>query len=275
VIDLHLHTTASDGLLQPATLVDRAAEAGLTIVAITDHDTTAGVDEASAAAAARNLRVVPGIEITAVEHGRDVHILGYFLNTRCAVLTEFLAAQRADRLRRVAAMADKLTALGCRIDLEGLLADGAGSSRSVGRPALADALVAGGHAADRSDAFARLLGRGKPAFVPRTGVAGADVIAVIHAAAGIASLAHPGIMHDDEAVRALAAVGLDALEVWHSDHSADDQQRYYQLAAELGLARSGGSDYHGDGVHRACRLGGISIPPDEFARLESAAGARR
>lgn len=273
MIDLHLHTTASDGLLDPASLVARAASAGLRVISVTDHDTVSGIEAATAAACRLEVRVVPGIEVTAVEGERDVHILGYFFDPVHDVLSRFLTDQRADRARRVREMAARLQALGCGIDVEPLLAGPSG--RSVGRPAIADALVAGGYARDRNDAFARLLGRGRPAFVPRRGVSGAGVIAIIHASGGIASLAHPGVLADDALISPLAAAGLDALEVWHSDHSEGESAHYSRLAGELGLARTGGSDYHGDGVHGAARLGGVSLGEDEFHLLKSRAVARR
>jgi 3',5'-nucleoside bisphosphate phosphatase len=275
MIDLHLHTTASDGLLPPRVLVQRAAAAGLTTIAVTDHDTVGGLGEAAEAGAELGVRVVAGIEITAVENQRDVHVLGYFLDPDSPVLTRFLQAQRSDRIRRVREIAARLAELGYRIEIEPLLEAAARGGRSIGRPAVADALVMAGHSVDRNDAFARLLGRGCPAFVPRTGVAGAAVLETIHAAGGIASLAHPGIATDDEFIEALAAVGLDAIEVWHSDHSPEQQTHYAALADRLGIGRSGGSDYHGDGLHRACRLGGVVLPLAEFTRLEGlAAGSR-
>ena len=274
MIDLHLHTTASDGLLAPAALVERAAAVGLTTIAITDHDTVAGIAEASVAGERFGVRVVPGIEITAVEGGRDVHVLGYFLDINSAQLDRFLCTQRSDRVRRVRAMAARLAGLGCSIDLEPLIA-AAGQGRSVGRPAIADALIAAGYAIDRNDAFARLLGRGQPAFVPRTGVPGAQVIATIHAAGGVASLAHPGIVSMDDLIGLLRSAGLDALEVWHSDHSPEQARHYHEVAARLGLARTGGSDFHGDGLHRSCRLGGVTLPAPEFDRLQALAASSR
>jgi predicted metal-dependent phosphoesterase TrpH len=274
VIDLHLHTTASDGLLSPPALVERAREVGLTVMSVTDHDTVGGINEASRAAAACGIRVVPGIEMTAVEQERDVHILGYFIDPDDAALAAFLTGQRSDRLRRVRIIADRLASLGHPIDVTALLSRADNSSRSIGRPAIADALVAAGHATDRGDAFERLLGRGRPAFVPRRGVPGADVVRVIHRAGGIASLAHPGIAGDDALIPALAAAGLDAIEVWHSDHRPDDVARYSAMADELGLGKSGGSDFHGDGVHRACRIGEIALPAAAFAALEARVGRR-
>ena len=275
MIDLHLHTTASDGLLSPRLLVQRAAAAGLTTIAVTDHDTVGGLREAADAGSELGVRVVTGIEITAVENERDLHVLGYFLDPDSVVLTEFLRTQRSDRIRRVREMAARLAALGYPIDAEPLVAAAAGGGRSIGRPAVADALVAAGHSVNRDDAFARLLGHGCPAFIPRIGVAGAAVLETIHAAGGVASLAHPGIATADGLIDALAAAGLDAIEVWHSDHSPEQQTHYGALADRLGIAKSGGSDYHGDGLHRACRLGGVLLPAVEFARLERlAAGAR-
>jgi 3',5'-nucleoside bisphosphate phosphatase len=275
VIDLHLHTTASDGLLEPAALVERAAAAGLTTIAVTDHDTVAGIAAARAAGARIAIEVVAGIEITAVEDGHDVHILGYFVDADNAALAEFLATQRADRTRRVREIGARLATLGYAIDAEALLASAGQGSRSIGRPAIADALVAAGHAADRNDAFGRFLGRGQAAFVPRAGVSGATVVRVIHEAGGVASLAHPGLGPDDRLIEPLVAAGLDALEVWHCDHTPVQREHYFAVAERLGLARSGGSDFHGDAVHRSCRLGGIDVPRAEFTRLQSLAGAAR
>ena len=275
MIDLHLHTTASDGLLEPAALVERAARAGLTIIAVTDHDTVSGIAEARAAGTRHGLDVVAGIEITAVEHGCDVHILGYFIDAESAPLAEFLTTQRVDRVRRVREIGARLASLGYPVDVESLLESAGRGSRSIGRPAIADALVTAGHTADRNDAFARLLGRGQPAFVPRAGVAGATVVRVIHDAGGVASLAHPGLGPDDSLIEPLAAAGLDAIEVWHCDHTPEQRAHYFALAERLGLARSGGSDFHGDAVHRSCRLGGIDVPRAEFDRLQSLARVGR
>lgn len=275
MIDLHLHTTASDGLLAPRALVRRAADAGLTTIAVTDHDTLGGLAEAREAGTEAGIRVVAGIEITAIENGRDVHVLGYFLDPDNPALAAFLQSQRSDRVRRVREIAVRLAELGCPIEVEPLVAAAARGGRSIGRPAIGDALVAAGHCVDRNDAFARLLGRGRPAFVPRTGVSGASVVSTIHGARGVASLAHPGILGSDELIPSLADAGLDALEVWHSDHSPEQEEHYAGLANRFGLARSGGSDYHGDGLHRACHLGGVQLPAHEFARLEGRAPRSR
>jgi predicted metal-dependent phosphoesterase TrpH len=159
-------------------------------------------------------------------------------------------------------------------DVGSLLA-GAPAGRSIGRPAVADALVTAGHATGRDEAFERWLGRGRPAFVPRRGASGRDVIQIIHAAGGIASLAHPGLLAQDDWIPELVEAGLDAIEVWHSDHTPEDVARYGALAARYRLARPGGSDYHGAGVHRESRIGSVTLPPAEFAALAAAAQVRR
>jgi predicted metal-dependent phosphoesterase TrpH len=275
LIDLHLHTTASDGLLAPAALVDRAAAAGLTIIAVTDHDTVGGLADAAEAGRARALRVIAGIEITAIEEGVDQHVLGYFIDPESPVLTAFLKEQREERIRRVRDMGERLRSIGLPLDVDHLIRAAHADGRTIGRPAIADALVAAGHAVDRTDAFDRLLRRGRPAFVPRRGAPAAVVIDTIHAAGGIASLAHPGVTSSDALIETLAGQGLDAVEVWHSDHSPDRERHYGLLADRLGLAKSGGSDFHGDGVHRAARLAGVSLPAQEFQRLEARAAERR
>lgn len=275
MIDLHLHTTASDGRLSPEALVRRAASAGLTVISVTDHDTTAALAEAGAAARHCGLRLVTGIEVTAVEDGRDVHILGYFFDPASEPLAAFLRAQRADRVERVREMAARLRALGCDIDEDPIVARAADAGRSIGRPALADALVDAGHAASRDEAFARWLAHGRPAFVPRRGAAAARVVGVIREAGGITSFAHPGLLRVDTLIAPLVSDGLDAIEVWHSDHAAVDREHYAGLSERLGLARSGGSDYHGDGGRREQALGTVTLPPDEFARLEALARSRR
>jgi len=180
VIDLHLHTTASDGQLSPDALVRTIAAAGVRTFAVTDHDTLAAVPAAAEAARAAGLEAVPGIEITAVHAGRDVHVLGYFLDETSAELAVFLDRQRVDRRRRLVVMLDKLESLGLAVDrapLEARLTTG----QAVGRPLIAAALIAAGHATDMSDAFDRFLAEGRVAFEPRVGATPASVVSLIDA----------------------------------------------------------------------------------------------
>ncbi len=273
MIDLHSHTTASDGLLSPAALLDAAAAAGLTVLAITDHDTTAGYLEARRVLAGRLLDLVPGIEISAVHDGRDVHVLGYFLDPSSTRMMEFLERQRADRRRRVAAMSERLQSLGHAIEVQPIL-DAAERGHSVGRPHVADALVAAGHVRSRDEAFDRFLEYGGPAYVPRLGASPADVVRIIHDAGGIASLAHPGVHRRDHLIESLASEGLDAIEARHSDHDALTEDHYRSTAARLGLLVSGGSDFHGSAAHRASALGMVTLPLEDYARLRERAWQR-
>lgn len=280
MIDLHLHTTASDGRLSPAQLVARVSAAGITTMSVTDHDTVAGLAEVGAEASARGIRLVPGIEITSVAEERDVHMLGYFFDPTSPPLLTFLERQRAQRVARVREIGARLAGLNMPIDVEALVATAAmRPGTSVGRPQVARALVEAGHVASVAEAFERWLANGLPAFVPRTGPSPATVVAVIHAAGGVASFAHPAVTRRDELIRPLADHGLDAIEVFHSDHLPEHEVNYQGLAIRLGLLISGGSDFHGEdpssppAPSRARRnaLGVVSLPPAAFAALEERA----
>lgn len=282
MIDLHLHTSASDGHLTPSELVSLAYHSGLRTIAITDHDTVAAIAETAAIAATYGIRLVSGIEVTAVADGRDVHVLGYFFDPQSESLAELLVQQRAERVRRAREIASRLAAAGVIIDVERLAGDAAARpGSSIGRPQLAREMVRVGAVASVQDAFDRWLASDRPAFVPRTGPGPAAVVEAIHAAGGVASLAHPGVTRRDDLIAPLAGSGLDAIEVYHSDHSAEQQVSYRELAARLGLLMSGGSDFHGEETapfapgktrqpSRPQRsiLGAISLPPSDFAALE-------
>ncbi len=276
MIDLHLHTTASDGQCSPAELVERVHASGVTTFAVTDHDTVAALDEVRALIADLPLTLVPGVEVTATWESRDVHVLGYWIDTTHAPLLAFLDEQRQRRADRVRAIGDALAAAGAAVDLEPLLAQvAARAGAAVGRPGVAQALVAAGHASSVQDAFDRLLGEGRPAYVGRTGLPPEDVFAVIHAAGGVASLAHPGVTRRDDCIERWARTGLDALEVYHSDHGDAERTLYLERARQLGLAVSGGSDFHADDPmsYRARRraIGGSPLPRADFQALAARA----
>jgi hypothetical protein len=275
VIDLHTHTTASDGWTPPEALVSEALAAGVGTLAVTDHDTMAGIPAVMAAARETSLRVVPGIEITAVHQGRDVHVLGYYLDDGGPDLVRFLEAQRADRRRRMHEILSALDRIGAPVDRAPILARAASETgRAVGRPIVAAALVAAGHARDISDAFDRFLAEGRPAFVERIGPTPAAVVSIIDRAGGLASLAHPGKTGVDALVADLVADGLPAIEVYHPDHDSGTTDRYRAMAARYDLLVTGGSDYHGSGSGRSIALGRVGLPAADFARLEARAGRR-
>jgi predicted metal-dependent phosphoesterase TrpH len=275
LIDLHTHTTASDGRCTPEELVARAAAAGVRVLAVTDHDTVAGCAAAAAACARAKMTFVPGIEVTAVVDGADVHVLGYFVTNSPALLS-FLVEQRQRRVERVREMIDRLTAHGITLDAEAILAPTlADSSKSVGRPWIARALVEGGHVPNIAEAFNRWLSRGRPGFVPRTGASPEEVFERIHASGGIASLAHPVLVKHDEWLPRYAQNGLDALEVYHSDHDELTTAHYLGIAKTLRLGVSGGSDYHADDVHGGGGPGKVSLPQKHYEGLLRLRAARR
>ena len=272
MIDLHLHTTASDGHLDPADLVAAAVSAGITTLAVTDHDTLGGLEEAAAAASAAGVTFVRGIEITAVEEGRDVHVLGYFLDFPDREFLEFLAEQRADRRRRIRDMVDRLAAAGVSIDIAEIFHDaetvtGGRRDAAIGRPTVARALVKAGYARDVNDAFARYLADGRPAYVPRHGASAEAVVQALGRIGSVASLAHPGKLQRDDLLARLAQSGLQAVEVFHPDHDAADRARYLAVATEFDLVPTGGSDYHGPNTTRASAFGRVGPGATDYARL--------
>jgi 3',5'-nucleoside bisphosphate phosphatase len=268
MIDLHTHTTASDGRCTPAELVTRATQAGVTVLSVTDHDTVAACDAARASCVGAGIEFVTGIEITAVRDQADIHILGYFIDPASAPLLAFLRAQRQQRVERICRMIERLRALGIALDADAILQPAIDNpNTAVGRPWIARALVAGGHVATTSEAFDLWLARGRAAFVPRDGAAPADVIARIHDAGGIASLAHPGLVGRDAWIPEFVAAGLDAIEAYHTNHDEAATACYRSIAERLGLAITGGSDYHADESHGAPRPGSTSLPRPEYERL--------
>jgi hypothetical protein len=271
LIDLHTHTTASDGTCSPEELVRRAAARGVRVLGVTDHDTTAGCAEASRACARAGIEFVAGIEITAVTEETDVHVLGYFIDQGAAPLERFLAAQRLLRIDRVHAMLARLAQLGMPLDLDAVLnppgAAKAPKNRAIGRPWIARAMVRAGYVTSTAEAFDKWLARGRPGFVARSGAEPAEVVEHIHRAGAIASLAHPGLLGRDDLIPPLVDAGLDALEVYHTDHTPADVERYATMAAAAGLAMSGGSDYHGDDAHGGQGPGSVSLPRDAYDAL--------
>jgi hypothetical protein len=276
LIDLHTHTTASDGRLTPDALVARAAGAGVATLAVTDHDTTAACAPVADACRVHGIEFVAGIEITAILDGADVHVLGYFVDPASPALQAFLAVQRQVRIERVREMVGRLATFDIALDADAIVAPAlADPRRAAGRPWIARALIAAGHVASTTEAFDRWLARGRPAFVPRSGPHPRDVFAEIHAAAGIASLAHPGLVGRDQWIPQFAAAGLDALEAYHSEHDGIATAKYLALARELGLAVSGGSDFHGDPAHGPSHPGSVSLPRAAYIALQERLAASR
>jgi 3',5'-nucleoside bisphosphate phosphatase len=276
-VDLHMHSTASDGSRAPKDVVAAAAAARLAAIALTDHDTLAGLAEAAAAGAAAGVRVIDGIELSAVEGERaehETHVLGLHV-TRKSELDERLVAIREMRVTRAERMVHRLNELGVPVTMEAVLKESAGGA--VGRPHVARALVAGGWAADTKSAFERFIGAGRPAFIGKDRLSIADAIGLIHRAGGLAILAHPGAGLSRSRVAELAGDGLDGLEILHPSHTWDEAQRLDALATEFKLLRSGGSDWHG-AADGARTIGMMRVPSawleEQDARVAANASRR-
>jgi predicted metal-dependent phosphoesterase TrpH len=255
LVDLHSHSTASDGAFAPAVVVQEAHKAGLAAIALTDHDTTAGLAEAQAESDRLGIRLVPGVELSAVENDHETHILGLHLGSTVPIDAR-LAELREMRRTRASKIVDLLNANGVRITFESVL-EQAGDA-AIGRPHVARALIAEGWAADSRDAFDRYLATGRPGFVPKEQLTVRDAIALIHAAGGLAIVAHPGQQGTRERIELLKNDGMDGVEVRHPGHSSEDITRLMALVEHFGLVPSGGSDWHG--VPGPRTLGAMKVP---------------
>ncbi|NMO94664.1 PHP domain-containing protein [Paenibacillus lemnae] len=276
--DLHSHTTASDGMNKPAGNVRLAKEKGLAAVAITDHDTVAGLEEGKLAGEQYGITVVPGVEISTMAGGIDIHILGYFIQPEDELFLQRLSQLRDTREKRNINIIANLNRLGMPVTMDEVI-EGLGRElapdESIGRPHIADALVRRGFASDMRDAFDRYLAQGKPAYAPQPRISPEEACSWIREAGGAPVLAHPGLYGDDELVRNILISAKPAgIEVYHSDHGPSDEQRYMAMAEELNLIVTGGSDYHGErqGVVFHGDLGSRTVEVSVLGALSKAAG---
>lgn len=272
-IDLHTHSAVSDGTDTPAELVSKARRAGLDVVALTDHDTFDGLDDAVAAGAGAGIEVVRGVELSTRFGGHSVHLLGYGPDEQHLGLKAEMEQIRGGRAMRLAPVLERLAALGVPLTEEQVRIQ-VGASPSIGRPHIADALVAAGYVADRKEAFDRFLADGGPAHVPRYAVELGRGIDEIHDAGGVAIIAHPwGRGRDRNLTEAVLTqlVGehqLDGFEVDHQDHDLPTRARLRALADRLGVLGTGSSDYHGTG--KVDHELGCNVTSDEvFTELRS------
>jgi len=263
-VDLHSHTTASDGTLRPGALVAEAVRRGVRVLAVTDHDTTDGLAEAiEAAKRYPPLTIVPGIEINCDVEGAEIHILGYCMDYAAEWFQDFCRAQREERRARVHRIAQRLAALGLPIDVERVLA--LVREGSAGRPHVARVMVERGYVKTVREAFDRYLAAGKPAHVPRTKLSPEDAVRLLRRAAGVPVFAHPGLSDRDALIPSLVAAGLMGIECYYAEHSPAQRGAYVDLCRQHGLVATGGSDFHGPTV----RAGSLGYPPVPLAVWEA------
>jgi 3',5'-nucleoside bisphosphate phosphatase len=265
--DLHAHTTASDGTFTPRELVVLAKKNGLAAVAVTDHDTTGGLQEALQAGRELGVEVVPGIEISTEFEGREVHVLGYFYDPENDALQELTQRMRDDRLTRMDRMIDKLNAAGLDITRDEVLEESKGGA--IGRPHIARVLMNKGYVANIPEAFDKYLGSGKIGYVERLKLTPEHAVEVILGAGGVPVVAHPGLFDKDYLFDTLVPLGLVGLEASHPDHPEEKRTHYKALAQHHGLIATGGSDFHGGGAEHRGDLGTVRVPLDTVEQLKA------
>ncbi len=255
--DLHLHTTFSDGTDTVERVVELAREAGLSAIAITDHDNTEAIAIAAPVAARDGIELIAGIEMSASAEGLEVHLLGYLFDLTHPAFQQHLAQQQARRVGRIREMVKQLEQVGVRIDAEEVFT--LAGEGTVGRPHVARVMVKRGYVSTTPEAFERYLGEGKPGFVPGSPLVPERIIRLIRDAGGVPVLAHPVYLKNDDLIAQCARQGLAGLEVYHSSHTPDVVRRYEQMADELHLLKTGGSDYHGD-AKEGLPVGAVKVP---------------
>ncbi len=273
-IDLHTHSARSDGTFEPAEIVRLAAERDLEVIALTDHDTTEGLEEASAAGVEVGVEVVPGVEFSAEYQGSSVHVLSYWMDVEDRPLQLELERLRDDRFRRGELMVEKLKALGFPVSFDRVQEIAGGGN--IVRPHVAQAMVEAGIVDSEAEAFDLYIADGRPAHVGKHALDPVNAVKVILDAGGICVLAHPGMWGDqtsvpEELIERMAETGMQGLEVDHTDHDDFKRMHYRKLADRLGLIPTGGSDCHGE-RYDPVRLGTSVCPPESFAALRALAG---
>jgi 3',5'-nucleoside bisphosphate phosphatase len=273
--DLHTHSTHSDGTNSIGQNVALASERTLAGIAITDHDTTAGIEEAQRAAEGTDLEIIPGIEFSAEYDGASLHVLGYWIDPANSALREEIRRLHDTRFRRGELMVEKLRALGYPVSFERVREIAAGDV--IARPHVAQAMVEAGIVADETEAFDAYIADGGPAYVPKHALDPFDAIALIRGASGVCVLAHPGMWRGsdsvpDDLIERMAATGMAGLEVDHPDHDESKRRKYGAMAGRLGLVPTGASDCHG--ARYDYRMGSETTPVDRYDELRRRAGRR-
>lgn len=264
-VDLHVHTTCSDGLLRPEEVVQKAKELDLAAIGIADHDSVSGIEKAQQIGAEIGMEVVPAAELSCIHNNSDIHILGYYLDYHNLELMDFLSSVQEQRLERAHKIVGKLSEQGVNIDVERVLELSAGAS--VGRPHIAQVLLERGYVNSFSEAFWKFIGYHCPAYVPKMEISPPEAINLIKKFAGIPILAHPGSYRNDELVYSLIQAGISGLEVWHPEHSQSAADHYLEICQKNGLLVTGGSDCHG-GRKGKIFMGEVRIPYHYLAELK-------
>jgi hypothetical protein len=271
-VDLHLHTTVSDGALRPEELVKAASVAGIQVMAVTDHDSVDGIRDAERAASDLPIQVIPGIEVSASLDGDDVHVLGYFLDPGDRVLREALSRLQEGRVAQAGSMVERLAEMGWPLDWARVMAIAQGGS--VGRPHIARALIERGYVGSVDEAFSRFLRRGGPGYVEGQKLLPQEAVSLIKKAGGVPSLAHPIIVGAsdyrldlDRLLPVMVEAGLEGIEAYYKGYTPEITAFLFGLASRYRLVPTGGSDFHGGGVVADAALGAVEVPWETVERL--------
>jgi 3',5'-nucleoside bisphosphate phosphatase len=270
--DLHLHTNFSDGTYTPEELASQAARQQLAAIALTDHDTVEGCERAANACKALEIEFISGTELTAEQNENEIHILGYFLDTKNEKLLSEIAKFQAVRQKRIYEMVARLNELNVPLRSDDVFA--LANCRSPGRPHVARALVKAGLCGSLDEAFERFLKKHRPAWVPKAKISALVAIELIHQANGLAVMAHPGLNRSDEVIPELVESGLDGIECFHTKHSTAISEHYLEIADKFNLLVTGGSDCHGLSKGKPL-IGTIKLPYQHVEKLKAARNHRR
>lgn len=265
--ELHVHTTCSDGMLSPVELVEKAATHGVQILAITDHDTTDAYTQAAATAAERGIELLSGVEVSCIERGRDVHLLGYCVDVQNAALQDLLRQIRASRIIRAEKIVEKLHQLGMSISVEDIAAKT--KDNNIGRPHIAAVLVEQGYAQSYDEVFALYLYNGGPAYVAIDEHPVAEAMGIIHNAGGVAIVAHPSKTVRMREIIRFIDEGLDGIEVYHPSHTRQATNYLRNFARRYGIMATGGSDYHGSRPYDEFNFAHFSIDPAVIKKIKA------
>ncbi|MBE6038799.1 MAG: PHP domain-containing protein [Anaerofustis stercorihominis] len=263
-VDLHIHTTASDGKYTPEEVIRTASKRSLKVISITDHDTVDGYsDSIFDLASSLGVELVTGIEFSCFMDSRSVHILGYFIDIKNETLSTAISKLKNERVLRMEKMVKRLNDMGMSVDFDEIMAT---ADSSVGRPHLARHLMNRGYCKDFTEAFEKYIGEGCPAYVKRESIPVEDIISLIHEIGGISVIAHPKLIEDDSKVRQIIDYGIKGIEVVCPSHNRSDEYRYAKIADEHSLLKTGGSDFHGSSYSESIGSSGMSY--DKFAEMK-------
>ena len=270
--DLHLHTNFSDGTYSPEELAAHARRHGFAAIALTDHDTVEGCAAAATACSEFEIEFIPGTELTAEQDGNELHILGYFIDTRNPRFLSEIAKFQLVRQNRIREMVARLNQVNVPLTAEAVFT--LANCRAPGRPHVARALVEAGLCHNLDEAFERFLKKNRPAFVPKFKMSAADAINLIHQAGGVAVMAHPGLNRTDQVIPDMAEAGLDGIECFHTKHSTSTAEHYLEIADRFHLLVTGGSDCHGMSKGKPL-IGTVKLPYQHVEKLRVRAEERK